>query len=355
MKRQRRLETFFQAQREAFTFFYIDWTRKPYDAVWLSEKPVQCQFQEEVQWREMKLFVTLGAALPANYSAIDLPQKSEDATLLSLVKSNLQKCVRRQLREKALQTARLFMMLDFGHFLRRLFIIMLEDVRLHHSMPVIVWLTAATNKGFRVSEEILGWLLSLVEWLCEESTETYYSQSISNDVSQLSEERNRRFYKEALEHPLRDALLSLLFRKSYGGMPGDMAMIMSFTSLLLNAEEEKHISSSTLREILYNDIPVLPLENIELSSADFHCYPQLILVIARENRDLSEKNIKAAIWHHSSKINHRVKTYPQRQDANLIRILWSRIQRRVFSLQKTHILTCRNKSTYQEFCRMLGK
>ena len=70
------------------------------------------------------------------------------------------------------------------------------------------------------------------------------------------------------------------------------------------------------------------------------------MVISRENRDLIEKSIKSAVWHMSSKINRRVK--PGREDDETIKI-WSRIQRRIWSLQKNYILLCRNKSNYNQF------
>lgn len=349
MKRQRRIETFFQSQREDRTYFYVDWSQRPYKAQWLTTKPKDVQFQEEVQWREMKLFITLGARLSTS-PIMEHPAIKPDASLLSLVKSNLQKCVRRKMTQKALQTARFFMAMDMAHFIRRLFIIMLEDVVVHESVIALVWLTAAVNKGFYVTQEIGSWLLSIVSYLCSESSETYHSCRISNDTTQCTEENIKKFYSDSIseEHrPQSDILLTLLFRKAYGGMPGDLAMIMSFVELILRTGA-KHIHTTPLDySINGSDIPLIALEDINLCAVDFHCYPQIVLVLARENKDLSEKAIRTAIWQHSSRLNFRVKQYAD--DGRASKVLWFRIQRRVWSLQRSHIMVCRNLYTARQF------
>lgn len=337
MKRQRRLETFFQSQREELTFFHVDWHSETPRAQWLSERPQQTNFQEEVQWREMKQFVTIGSAMAPGKEAAPAAAANLDTALTAIIKSNLQKCIRRKLRENAMETAKLFIEADLTQFVRRLLIIMLEDVMIHESLPVIVWLTAALNKGFVVNDAILSWLLSVVDYLCREPNETYHSCQISNVKR---EDDEKMMYQDALKHPQRDILLSLLFRKSYGGMPGDMAMISSYVHLLLAGKGG--ISTTPLSRVSFNDIKLLKLENVTLCAIDFHCYPQLVMVLARENPALSAKDIRAAIWHFNSKINGRVRC----EDDEALKKIWQRLQRRVWSLQKTYLSQCINTFTW---------
>jgi len=345
MKRQRRLESFFQAQREERTYFYLDWCAPPpYRAQWLSEKPITpgITFEAEVQWIDLKLIVTLGARLPVPGEGEEEPRsESVSAPFISLLKSQLQKCVRRQLTQKAMRTARLLMTCDFSLFVRRLAIIMLEDVMLHDSLPALVWLTAALSKGFRATHAIQTWLLSIVHYLCEERREAYWSQSISNDTTQLAPARLKEAYRAAVEREAgRDMLLSLLFRRSYGGMPGDMAMLMSFVSLLLSSEEapQQHIASTPLVALALENVPPLRQEETELCAVDFHCYPQMLMMLKRENPSLEEKSIRAAIWHHNSKFNSRVQVNQQeREKMEALRAVWRRLAWRVAWLQKEHI------------------
>jgi hypothetical protein len=62
------------------------------------------------------------------------------------------------------------------------------------------------------------------------------------------------------------------------------------------------------------------------------------MVLARENADLTTKDIRAAIWHFNSKINARV----QCQEDQALKKIWQRLQRRVWSLQKSYLTLCIN-------------
>lgn len=360
MKRQRRLETFFQSQRERYTYFYMDWSNESEikEAKWLKEKPENVNWEREIMWQEMKLFITIGAYIPPTnqYSQEQLLLKEQpkiDQTFISLVKSNLQKCVRRQLTTKALKTAKRFMQWDMQQFIRRLTIIMMEDVILHKSLSTLVWLTAAQSKGFAIGEEIELWLLSIVEYLCREKRESYWSERVSNKNQDfLTVEYLKKIYEEAKKHKERDLLFSLLLRKSYGGMNGDCIMIMSFATLL--SQDKCIVSFLPLKSpasIQSLNIKLLELSEIEQCSVDFHCYPQLLSILSRSNKDIKESDIKAAIWHHNSKINYRVLngniTMEETIKTNSCRQIWDRIKYRVSNIQNDYISQCRNRLAYQ--------
>ena len=345
MKRQRRIDTFFQSQRETCTFFYLDWTLEKPEAKWLKERPPEVKWESEVMWKEMKLFVTLGASFLSDVA--DAQRKpSIDPSILSLVKSNLQKCVRRRLAQKALGTAKRFMEMDMGHFLRRLAIIMMEDVSLHESLGVIIWLTAAESKGFSIHDGIQKWLLSVVSYLCEEKVEQYWSLGISNQDQSLLEQ-DKTLYQEAKKSEQKDLVFSLLFRKSYGGMPGDCIMMMSFASLL--CQEKCPISTVPLAPP--GEVKPIALNEIETCSADFHCYPQLLMQLARIFKDVTEKDLRSAIWNHNSRTNYRVhqRNLPEteRIKMNNTMKIWSRIRYKTDQIQKDYILVTSNRYAYQ--------
>jgi hypothetical protein len=65
---------------------------------------------------------------------------------LPVYKSNLQKCIRRRLDSKAIRTAYSILSLNEFELLRRLPIIMMEDVLPHPSIRTLVWWMMATSK-----------------------------------------------------------------------------------------------------------------------------------------------------------------------------------------------------------------
>ena len=84
--------------------------------------------------------------------------------------SHIQKSVRKMETEKSVKSALHLINLDYNTFIRRLPIIMLEDVTIHESLPVLVWLMIANTKGFKLKREIVKWLLGVVYHLstCDE-------------------------------------------------------------------------------------------------------------------------------------------------------------------------------------------
>lgn len=348
MKRQRRIESFFSSQRENYTYFYMNFSTL--SSEWLKEKPEGVVWEAEVQWSEMKLFVTLGC----NHSPSDeeeersRPGKMVDASFISLIKSNLQKCIRRRKSEKALSTALRFLEWDEGQFLRRLSIIMMEDVLLHSSLPTLVWLTAAHSKGFPLTSSTRDWLLTIVEYLCTEGKESYWSEDIYKENHEILQPTLlKEFYQSAKKHGKRNLLFSILFRKSYGGLQGDCVMMMAYVKALL--EERCTVSTTPLASPSLMGARLmkpLDLADIELCSVDFHCYPQLIMILTRAGH--SESELKGAIWHHNSKTNARVKQNSQsesiKEKASLI--LWRKIQYRVGNIQRDYISQCRNRHDY---------
>ena len=96
----------------------------------------------------------------------DLIDKETYYSNLGYLKSHLQKCIRQSNTQKSLQTAKHFMQMNLNQFLRRLFIIILEDVYIIDEIQKLVWYTAAVSKGYRLNKQDLQWVYGSVVYLC---------------------------------------------------------------------------------------------------------------------------------------------------------------------------------------------
>lgn len=230
MKRQRKLDTFFSGTLSTRNYFYFDWSTANPTAKWLFTRPTNINFEVEVKWNDAGTHITVcGLTNNAKEEQEQKPESQIDTPTLSLLKSHLQKCIRRGFTKKALETSCFLIKYDLNAFIRRLPIIMMEDVKVHISFIPLVWLTAAISKGFRVTEIVKSWLLGVVKYLCEEQNEYYYHQNVSSYTEDQTLSTKQLLKEtEKFEPTTRDLLISLLFRKSYGGMKGDMEMIAAY-------------------------------------------------------------------------------------------------------------------------------
>ena len=73
---------------------------------------------------------------------------------IPLLKSNLQKCIRRGLTDKAIITAYNLIQIDFWSFIRRIIIISIEDVSVLENIPFLSWCLLAFP-NFNLTNEII--------------------------------------------------------------------------------------------------------------------------------------------------------------------------------------------------------
>lgn len=209
---------------------------------------------------------------------------------LSLLKSNLQKAIRRQEKEIALHTT-MKMIVHGGiiELLRRLTIITWEDVILNKYYPAIVWLfVALSTKTYQATNDDVLFIHSYVAYLCdlEEVTEYGTTTEEITPFSQLSHD------------PM---ALSLFSRLQYGGF-----------------ECERDAMNELIGRVLRNDVPISqkeitiidPYELIKVeildAAIDFHCFPSMIKRVQEHIPFLSEEVIRHAIWTFDSSINRRI-------------------------------------------------
>ena len=86
-------------------------------------------------------------------------------------KSLLQKAIRRGFISHAIYACHTLIQLDPMTLYRRLPIIMIEDVKIHHGFCILVWYMMA---NIQPSQKFLYWVLGLVELLCKENTIMMY-------------------------------------------------------------------------------------------------------------------------------------------------------------------------------------
>lgn len=235
----------------------------------------------------IKTGVKLYYRTPKTPHIVDFPI-IETGAGIPLLKSNLQKAVRRRQTQIALNSALAIIQKDPIEFLRRLPIIYIEDVCLFDSYPIPVWLMMA-EKEHRLDAADINILLHIVKNLCE--CGHYY-----DDVPDYTKpfELTHRTLKDS------DTLLSLLYRSEYGGMKGDMKMLRN--SIYYYFDHFSEIHKTIYGTIDYANYDAR-LQIIE-QAIDFHPFPQLITMIAKQT-GLDNEVIKRTIWFAESAINVR--------------------------------------------------
>ena len=207
-----------------------------------------------------------------------------------LIKSNLQKCIRRGLVDEALLTAYNFIVIKPWDFLRRILIIMVEDVSITNNMDLIMWLMVGFP-NYRWTDEITRYLLLTVYSLCISKKVIPIQKT---EIVNISKER----YTKVIHS---DILRPLLIRYEYGGLKGDMQMLKNlildngnFNNLIIKVSKRKLVLN---RNICYKDIIK--------SSIDFHITKKIIDYITEKGPFTDRELIKKIIWYNSSGLNYR--------------------------------------------------
>ncbi len=198
----------------------------------------------------------------------------------SLLKSNLQKAVRRRHIEEAFVTAKHFLAQDAGELLRRLPIIMCEDTLLHPELFMeIVWLMAAVSKGYRLCAADCQRVIDFVGACLLAPTRYNIMAGVIKEVATDNKD------------PLQ---LAFMLRITYGGMNCDTAFMERLLARIVVGELSR--TAEYLRAD-HESIGDFDLKRHLLPEAvDFHCFPSM----------LAETGVpKEAIWHNRSAHNIR--------------------------------------------------
>ena len=209
---------------------------------------------------------------------------------IPLLKSNLQKAIRRGNHIVAVSSALAILQRDPIQLLRRLPIIFVEDVCLTDSLPIIIWLLMA-DKQYKMTNHDIDILLQIVYSLCV-CSRYFDDRELNCQVD---------YTHEMLEtNTCCDELLSLHYRRLYGGMRGDMQLLKNAIS---------HYSENSSDIVRYSFIERYPFEieaNVTIikEAIDFHPYPNMLDAIHKKTR-IDKTFIKTCIWFAESGFNIR--------------------------------------------------
>ena len=310
------------------TIFYIDWNwDRPYPvspAILLKESidisKNYYTFQKYISWRDFKSKLFICGNFPkeqllAPYKFYGNPRIRNK----SFLKSHLQKCIRRSKDVEAVKTAFDLMHLDFLMFIRRIIIIMIEDVFLHKSLSTLCWMMVAYGENeWKPSKNHIEWLLGVVSMLGLVNKKHEVPRIPLIEIGDYKERLDKYYDKSKKRFTI---LWCLLLRKNYGGMKCDMNMLngafQEWNTIFIdfkkneNNKELQNLFNLKIRAVSVA-LNSLHLNQYCLEAVDFHCYPEIVNQlyysleddIIKEN-DLSEDKIKDLIWEFSSSYTNK--------------------------------------------------
>jgi hypothetical protein len=276
----------------------------------------------------------------------------------SLLKSLLQKSVRRCRTTHSVRLAKALICFNFLEFVRRFAIIIIEDGILHPDFGIFIWLLVQlqSEPSWHPSKLLLDHLLQIVHDICACRLRDNMAIAVHfylPDSAGLKEEEPPAMSPSdaewALMTPQEIALVkSLLARACFGGMKGDMLMLKGAASFWRSrfaksdlqfglehlversrpAAAENSSWMDWLTRITNSDAPVTTdwtvtgpsqLSDCLLDGVDFHCSsmidslmedPEMVSLLSERlgtsEREQHEQVVKTLVWNYRSSINARM-------------------------------------------------
>lgn len=247
----------------------------------------------------------------------------------AILKSNLQKCVRRQEGEKAVKTALALYSFSPADCLRRIPIIMIEDALPHPSSFVkLIWWMCATSKGYRLSIEEIEELLGIVKMMCCSTIyECYRSVFGRGENIPLAGSMSEANIMPKKDLPFEQSLFitALAIRRQYRGMQCDVNMLSYHMGLWTKRFNEGDDAYQKLEEQKIEPIPLSTLtffdkNDLLIEALDNHCCRQLVKGLPQE--------APGAIWFCRSRINYRTAIQNNYQPTTEnMKNLWEKIKK----------------------------
>ena len=212
---------------------------------------------------------------------------------MSVLKSNLQKAIRRGKTDIALKTACLILIKSPREFFRRISIIYLEDVSMDNFFSIIIWYMCANVKGYQLKYKDVRWLLGCVKHLSNKS-----DAWIPENTTELTINNVR---DNILNGNFDNDLLPLVYRYEFNGFDGELKLILNY---IQNYQNKTIIEQFEL----VNPSKYYLFERSDLlkSAIDFHCSSLIEYLLNKySNSDWTEEFLKEIIWIHRSSINYR--------------------------------------------------
>lgn len=212
---------------------------------------------------------------------LTLPEESVNN--LSILKSALQKCVRRKDTSLALSCAKALMAINFKAFVRRLFVIIAEDVYLDEYCYTLVWMMKMiAMSSYEPSKRHMEWLLGYVVKICEDTEYADYG----------SQDQMYKLDETVLQHCIR------LFINSTELMEGDEKMLIWYhDNWSINPTNVK------IKPVELERVMCMTIANYPIVGIDYHTHSYIPGMVRKP--EMSEQRIRELIWKYRSGINKR--------------------------------------------------
>ncbi len=208
-----------------------------------------------------------------------------------ILKSNLQKTMRRQYIDPCLSTALQLLKQDPAELLRRLPVIILEDSQYnHYTYTHLIWLMIAHSKGYQLTEQDVQLIMDAVGTAL--MSDYRYDLQIEPTEAQKSPECTTSY-------------VIIYLRAVYGGLKGDQAFLKRLALRSVDFQEIPEEKKSQLFQVDLKKIELFnPVCHIILNAIDNHCCPYIVKELEDIYTTLNE-NVKKVIWWHWSNPNRR--------------------------------------------------
>ncbi len=250
----------------------------------------------------------------------------------SLLKSNLQKAVRRNQELIAVKSAKSLLLIDEQQFLRRWLVIILEDGILYPKFgEIATWLKnwRASNLLTIEQKDILINSVGQVagseirdNWVDEEKE--YLDNEEEVEAIKFGKQNDYEDVINTLPKELVEILQGIKYRSVIGGLKGDIVMLQNYYYLWLKRFLKKEWDMEKLESCFkktnykFEEMKMAEKKDILLVGADFHCTPLLKILLKKdyvrrlayqyysplENPDL-EKLLKGILWRQMSSVNYK--------------------------------------------------
>lgn len=318
---------------------------------WCNDRPTKCLFLYNNEfdkndyikigsfnWRDFKQEISIYYKNYEPNSKLFKPKTKNYSTKnISLLKSALQKAVRRKNVDLAVNIAYQLINIDFNQFIRRLAIIILEDVSLNYNYISIIWFMCSfSTKNLILTRSNIKWLLGYVKTITENNYKFNYCKKNNID--------NVKFINNDIFKTYNNLILSLFLRHSYGGMLGDMKMLNYYIDYYYKKFKNIEIGNkfnelNLIVEPVSTKIKIIDVLEFPLEGVDFHCDSTMIKNIKKNYDKYTEEDIKKAIWYCSSSINFRKKEiYYEKYD-----YIWEKIKYLKTELSKKYLIYSKKK------------
>jgi hypothetical protein len=294
------------ADRSVPPYFFLDWSKR--SAHFLHAKPDSAKILGTVKWRQFQREIFLCTDNADTNVATQMwhPQTSKwNKGHEQLLKSHLQKCVRRSDTTGALQSAAALLSLNHNELLQRLGVIIVEDAMLCSAFSVLLWLMAASYKGVALTLEQVEWVLGLVAATAAHPIRDLRHQADSCHVGMIG--------KQVTEEKHRSLLFAVLLRRDYKCMTGDKLMFNACATewaarLKMYEQEKKEAEAAEALEwsvnpVALHSIKPLRLARWKLAAVDFHC-TEIDRMLASET-GVSQDRVKALMSRCSSSVTNK--------------------------------------------------